>query len=113
MSSGLILGYITLYLILIPATLYAYHVRDHHPDRYWGIWRLLSGYGRERRDTLKFIAGMMCGTLIGFLITSAYGPHSTGPLHDFAHRYPILPPLALAAAIVFTIIYYRKRRKQT
>ncbi len=113
MLDGYLLGSATAYFIIFVATLYAYHVRNHHPERNWGIWRYLSDVRPERDDALKLIAMMMSVNLIVFLINSAYNPRSTSPLHSFALRYPILPPLALGAAILFAIVYYRKRRKQT
>ena len=94
-------------LVLI-ATIYALYLREHHPDRYHGVWRYFGTFVSTSGKAARLWAGLVVGWLLGAIAIYEWRlvpAHPTLALMNLL----LLAIFFLATALAWMIYQLRRR----
>ena len=96
--TSLFYGVLTGLLIVLVVQLYAFHIRDHHPTRYVGLWRFVGDISKTRTRSLLFTIASIFWFGVFDALLRAFQPTS--------EQKPVLYITAVFLLVVFLAISF-------
>ena len=102
------LGCLTGIVALFAMRAYAFHIRDHHPERYKGFWRY---WGNINRSPI-LLTGIAIGSILGYALTIGIG-RLLQPNHVESLTILLIPIIIFVVilAIMSIIMRYNNRNR--